>query len=463
MALAATAAARGLTPEECRTYLHREACPAPRAAPGATVPGVHTAAGIVPVERLASETLAGTLVDVVSQLPADLAPLTSAFERATGIDVAAQSSADADLQARVASGQLPDAAIVARPMTVAELARAGVLVDLAGIVDVETLRATAGAYLVSLETVGDDGAWPAGEGRMYGATFAAEVASLVWYPKAAFERAGYAVPRTWDDLTALAERIVADGGTPWCLGVGTSRARTRAAGASAADFVEELVLQGSGVDAYERWTSGGYAFQATPVRDAFLTFGSVAFAAGSVRGGASSAIRTPEDLAAWPMFTEPPGCWLHMAGGTIRGSWPAGAAGALAAFPFPVVDPEHAGAVRGRAYAVVVFHDRPEVRRFVDALLGDAFVSPRATAFVAAGLRSVGLGAATPTNDATEPDGHLLLSALRSGSFRVAASDLMPAKVAEAFAQGTVSYLAGGPLSLNGVLGEIQHSSLDVR
>jgi hypothetical protein len=57
----------------------------------------------------------------------------------------------------------------------------------------------------------------------------------------------------------------------------------------------------------------------------------------------------------------------------------------------------------------------------------------------------------------------MLLSALRSGSFRVAASDLMPAAVAEAFAQGTVSYLAGGAFSLNGVLGEIQHSSLDVR
>ena len=62
-----------------------------------------------------------------------------------------------------------------------------------------------------------------------------------------------------------------------------------------------------------------------------------------------------------------------------------------------------------------------------------------------------------------EPDGQLLLGALRSGTFRVAASDLMPATVAEAFARGMVSYLAGGPISLNGVLGEIQHSSLEVR
>ena len=463
MALAATAAGRGLTPEECRTYLHREACPAPRAASGPTVPSVYTAAGIIPIERLASETLAGTLVDVVSQLPADLAPLTTAFERATGIGVTAQSGADADLLARVASGPLPDAAIVARPVTVAELARARLLVDLAGIVDVERLRETAGDYLLSLGSVGVDGAWPAAGGRRFGATFATEVASLVWYPRAAFERAGYAIPRTWDDLTALADRIAADGGTPWCLGVGTSRTGAGGPARGAVDFVEELVLQGSGLDAYDRWTSGAYAFRANAVRDAFATFGSVAFEADSVLGGVSSAIRTPEDLAAWPMFTEPPGCWLHLAGGTVRRSWPAGAEGALAAFPFPVVGPEHADAVRGRAYTVVVFHDRPEVRRFVDALLGDAFADPRAAVFVPAGLWPIGPGAAIPTSRTAEPDGQLLLGALRSGSFRVAASDLMPATVAEAFADGTVSYLAGGPLSLNGVLGEIQDSALDVR
>jgi hypothetical protein len=34
----------------------------------------------------------------------------------------------------------------------------------------------------------------------------------------------------------------------------------------------------------------------------------------------------------------------------------------------------------------------------------------------------------------------------------------MPARVAAAFARGTMSYLAGGPISLNGVLDQIQRS-----
>lgn len=38
--------------------------------------------------------------------------------------------------------------------------------------------------------------------------------SLVWYPKAQFEAAGYEVPTTWDELVALMDTIVADGDTP---------------------------------------------------------------------------------------------------------------------------------------------------------------------------------------------------------------------------------------------------------
>ena len=463
MALAATAAGRGLSAEECRAYLHRDACPAPMSTPGAALRNVRTAAGIVPVEQLATGSLAGTRVDVVAQLPVDMTPLQAAFEDSTGIDVVLAADQGAELAARVASGGVPDVAIVSRPALVAELARAGLLVELSGLVDTGRLRAAAGDYLVGLGSIGADGSWPATNGALFGATFATEAESLIWYPRAAFERAGYRVPRTWDELTALADDMVADGHTPWCLGVGAGLTHAAVEGASAVDFVEEIVLQESGLDTYDRWTSGTYAFRATSVRDAFVAFGSIAFADGNVRGGVGSAMRTPDDLAAWPMVTDPPGCWLHLAGGTVRGSWPEGAAGALAAFPFPVVDPEYAGAIRGRAFAVVVFHDRPEVRRFVDALLGDAFAGPRAAAFDPAGLWSVGPGAAMPTSGVAEPDGHLLLSALRAGTFRVAASDLMPATVAEAFARGTVSYLAGGPISLNGVLGEIQDISLEVR
>ncbi|MCU0478699.1 MAG: winged helix-turn-helix domain-containing protein, partial [Chloroflexi bacterium] len=103
MTLAATAAGRDLLPGECRTYLHRTACPAASAS-GSAVENVYTESGLVPVERLASGSLAGSRVDVHSQLPVDLAPLVAAFEDETGIDVTWATGADADLEKPAAGG-----------------------------------------------------------------------------------------------------------------------------------------------------------------------------------------------------------------------------------------------------------------------------------------------------------------------------------------------------------------------
>ncbi len=446
MALAATAAGRSLSPEECRTYLHREACPAPPAASdSARTLDVYTATGIVPVERLAGP-LAGARVDLVSQLPVDMAPLVDSVKAQTGIDIVPATGVDADLEARIAAGDLPDVAVVSRPALVAELARAGLLVDMSSFVDGARLRSTAGAYLVGLGTVGTDGSWPAAAGHLYAATFATETEGLTWYPKAAFDRAGYTVPRTWDDLTRLAARMVADGRTPWCLGVAGS-------GADAVDFVEDLMLHAAGPALFDSWVSGSVPFAAPAVRGAFSEFGSLAFRDRFVLGGVASAIRTPQDIAAWPMFLDPPTCWLHLGGATDRLSWPAGGSATLAAFPFPATDPAYSDEVRGRAYAVVVLHDRPEVRRFVGSLLGDEFAAARVATLIASGI--VPLGSVDP---AVMPQDQALQRALRAGTFRVAASDLMPTRVAGAFAQGMQHYLEDGLSSLDWVLSDIQGS-----
>ena len=42
----------------------------------------------------------------------------------------------------------------------------------------------------------------------------ADVKSMIWYPVKAFAAKGYAVPKTWDELVALADKIVADGSHP---------------------------------------------------------------------------------------------------------------------------------------------------------------------------------------------------------------------------------------------------------
>ena len=458
MAMAATAAGRSLSPEECHTYLHGEACALPPAAPGPPVKDVYTTSGVVPVEQLASSLLVGTWVDVVSQLPAEMEGLATTFEARTGIDVVPAIGADADLEARLASGDLPDVAIVARPARVAELARAGMLVDLSDLIDVDALRSVAGDDLVSLGTLGADDSWPAANGRLYGAVFATEAESLIWYPKQAFERAGYAIPRTWDQLNALAARMLADGRTPWCLGVEAGADP----GSSAAAFVEELMLHTAGPDVYDRWTregvGGGW------LGSALEAFGSLAFRDGYVLGGVASATLTPQGIAGWPMFADPPGCWLHLAGGTDRLSWPAGRSATLAAFPFPAADPSYSDVMRGRAYSLVVFHDRPEVRAFVDSLLPDGLAASAATSLTSGGVWPVGsTGVETGLDEVSRQEGERLARAIRTGTFRIGATDRMPTLVATAFEQGSVHYLTAGPLSLATVMGDVSAAWLASR
>ena len=459
MALAAAAAGRDLSPDECRTYLHRDACAAPTETPGPRVLNVHTASGIVPIEQLASTLLAGTRVDVVSQLPVDTPALATAFEARTGIDVVPATGADADLEARIASGDLPDVAIVARPARVAELARAHLLVDLSDTVDVAGLRSMAGDDLVDLGVLGADGSWPAREGRLYGAVFAIESESLVWYPKLAFERAGYSTPRTWDELRALTDRMLADGRTPWCLGVeavaGSGAGGGVDSGAGAAAFVEDLLLHLAGPERYDRWAHEGVNVSDS-LGQAFEVFGDLAFHDGAVLGGVASATHTPQRIAAWPMFADPPGCWLHLAGGTDRLSWPSGRSATLAAFAMPAADSAVADPMRGRVYSVVVFHDRPEVRQFVDSLLSGGLSASVAGSLVSGGLWPA--GATDPgirLDEVTRQEGERLWRAIRAGTFRVGASDLLPTRVATAFEQGAVHYLTAGPFSLATVLGDI--------
>ncbi len=78
-----------------------------------------------------------------------------------------------------------------------------------------------------------------------------DVKSIVWYPVAAFEEPGYAVPTTWDELTALSDQIIADGnGNPWCIWIESQEAD----GWVATDWMEDIrpqdrrgrVLQRSG-------------------------------------------------------------------------------------------------------------------------------------------------------------------------------------------------------------------------
>jgi hypothetical protein len=62
------------------------------------------------------------------------------------------------------------------------------------------------------------------KGEMVGVWYRATVKSLVWYSKPVFDQEGYEIPVTWDELLALSDQMVADGYTPWSIGIESSGA-----------------------------------------------------------------------------------------------------------------------------------------------------------------------------------------------------------------------------------------------
>jgi alpha-glucoside transport system substrate-binding protein len=81
----------------------------------------------------------------------------------------------------------------------------------------------------------------------YGFFYKVNVKSLVWYVPENFEDAGYEVPETMEELKALTEQIVADGETPWCIGLGSGAAT----GWPATDWVEDMMLRTQPPEVYD--------------------------------------------------------------------------------------------------------------------------------------------------------------------------------------------------------------------
>ena len=63
---------------------------------------------------------------------------------------------------------------------------------------------------------------------------------MIWYPVKAFAAKGYAVPKTWDELVALSDKIIADGSHPFCVSAGGPGTAT---GWELTDWIEEVLAK----------------------------------------------------------------------------------------------------------------------------------------------------------------------------------------------------------------------------
>ena len=100
------------------------------------------------------------------------------------------------------------------------------------------------------------------DGEVKALPWRANVKSTVWYSPAAFEEGGYEVPETLEELTALSDQIVADGGTPWCAGIESGVAT----GWPITDWFEDFMLRINGPEVYDQWVNHEIPFNDPKVK-----------------------------------------------------------------------------------------------------------------------------------------------------------------------------------------------------
>ena len=145
------------------------------------------------------------------------------FEEATGADVEYTGSDSFEQQIVIdaQAGSAPNVAIFPQPGLAANMAKEGFLTPL-GEESANWVKENyaAGESWVNLGTYAN----PEGTDEFYGFFYKVDVKSLVWYMPENFEDAGYEVPESMEALKALTDQIVEDGGTPWCIGLGSQAA-----------------------------------------------------------------------------------------------------------------------------------------------------------------------------------------------------------------------------------------------
>jgi alpha-glucoside transport system substrate-binding protein len=360
------------------------------------------------------------------------------FEETTGIDIqyVGTKEFETTISVRVDAGDPPDIVDFPQPGLLANFVRGGHVIDVRDFMNDEWLEQN---YLQSwLDMAMMDGV-------MAGVWARFNAKSQVFYPKEPFEAAGYEIPTTWDELIALSDQIVADGDTPWCIGMESGTAT----GWPATDWMEDFMLRTTSLDNYDKWTRGELAFSSPEVTNAAEMMSSIWLNPDYVYGGTEYIISTRFSDAVAPMWEDPPQCWLHRQGNFITSFFPEGSV--FDFFYFPPIDPQYGKPylVAGDIYAM--FNDRPEVRAVMEFFTtGESLKG-----WIASG------GALSPHND-TQLDWYgneteRGIAALVQGAtaVRFDGSDLMPGEVgAGSFWKGMTDYIAGS-VDLDTALEEI--------
>ncbi|MEX2161534.1 MAG: ABC transporter substrate-binding protein [Anaerolineales bacterium] len=390
-------------------------------------------------EPMAEEPMAGETVTIFTAAEGEQVELFQQnfeqFTADTGIEVVVEASSDFETVAlvRAEAGDPYDIYNFPQPGLMADFGRSGYLIDLGQFLTQDYMLTKYTQSWIDLGTV---------DGTLYGVWHNADVKSLVWYAKAAFDAAGYQIPQTWDELIALSDQIVADGGVPWCIGFESGGAT----GWPGTDWVEDIMLRTASPEDYDAWVAGELPFDSDQVRNAFETAGEIFFNPDYVYGGTTGILTTNFGDAPALLTGDVPSCYMMRQASFIAGFFAEGIeiGTDVDYFYLPPIDEMYGRPVLGSGSLLALGNDTPAARQVMEFLT----TGESARAEVEAGiLIAPHLDASLDwyPNDLTRGFAEILANA---DTFRFDASDLMPGAVgAGSFWTGIVDWIGGAELT----------------
>ena len=376
--------------------------------------------------------------------------MVAPFEEETGIKVEFTGTRDlpAILTTRVEAGNPPDISVMPNPGQMIEFAKDGKLVPLATFMDREKLLSDYSKAWLDLGSY---------DGKLYSIFISADLKSMVWYNPKAFAAAGYEVPSTWDELMELSDKMIADGNTPWCIGVESGAA----SGWPGTDWIEDILLRIAPPETYDAWVNHEIPWTDEKVVEAFEIFGQIVLNEEYVYGGPKAVLTINFADSPDALFTDPPNAYLHRQATFIKSfmleHFPNLVPGEdFDFFPFPPIKEEYGTPALGAADMLAMFNDTPEARAFMEYI-----ASAQAQEIWVGELGK--LAPNQKVDPMVYPDDITRKAAKFLGEasvFRFDGSDLMPAAVGSgAFWTGILDYISGYPLPE--VLAQIEAAAVD--
>jgi alpha-glucoside transport system substrate-binding protein len=330
----------------------------------------------------------------------------------------------------------------------AEFAKQGKLTDLSSVLDMTTMRQQYSQDWMNLAAV---------DGKQVGIFIKAALKGLIWYNPAEFQKAGHQVPKTWDEMMQLSQKIAATGVTPWAIGLESAAA----SGWPGTDWIEDIVLRQAGTEVYDGWHQGKVKWTSDGIKKAWQEWGKIVGDPKMVFGGKQAILATAFGDSANPLFQSPPQAFLHHQAnfltGNITKNFPNLKPGTgFDVFPFPDIDPKSAGAIETAGDLFGMFKNSPPAAELMKWL-----VTSEAQGILVQKGGALSPNRAVQSSMYPDPIAQKAGQTLANAKItRFDASDLMPEAMNNAFWKACLDFV-NNPTNLDSILADLDKTQAD--